>query len=74
MMSKIKNILTIFCIVALFGCATITPKSMVDHREATEEELLNKKDPIGNYGQILSLEEVTDLDILLRSPNSFLNE
>lgn len=74
MMLKIENIFTIFCIVALFGCATITPKSMEDHREVSEKELLNKKDPIGNYGQILSLGKVTDLDILLRSPNSFLNE
>ena len=35
---------------------------------------MNKKDPLGNYGQIISLEEITDLDNLLQSPNNFINE
>ena len=71
---NIKNILTICCIVLLFRCSILFTNPTVDHTEITEKELLNNKNPIGNYGQIISLEKVTDLDIILKSPKTFINK
>jgi len=71
---KIKIFLTICFFLGLFGCSSMFTKPAVRSTVLTEKELLNKKDPFGNYGQIISLEEITDLDNLLQSPNNFINE
>ena len=70
MILYINKILSVCYIAALVGCATLFD----NYTDISEKELLNKKNPIGNYGQIISLEEITDLDILLKTPETFINE
>ena len=74
MLQKIMTIWIIPLNILLFGCTTLFFKTEGGHPEITEKQLLHKKDPFGNYGQTISLEEVTDLDVLLTSPSKFLNE
>ena len=74
MIFNIKIFFTTYFIIGVFGCASIGTKPIVQDTFLSEKELLNKKDPFGNYGQIISLKKNTDLDSLLQSPDTFINE
>ena len=67
MIININKLLIIACLIILYGCNTLFTKPTEHQTEETEKELLYKKDPIGNYGQNISLKETLDLDIILKS-------
>ena len=58
------NYISILVIIFIFGC----------DKQPSESDLLNKKDPKGNYGQSISEFSALNFNELLKNPDNFLNQ
>jgi len=61
----LKIYCNIICILILFICCK---------HEMTEKDLLNKKNPLGFYGNKISLVDEIDIDMILLKPESFIDK
>ena len=61
-MIKIKFFIIV--VILIYGCKTIE----------SEKDLLNKKDPVGVYGNITDISKLYTLEDLLNSPDKFLGD